>query len=108
MHSQIVDEIGLPRGVFNLVLGRGETDGQDWRVTQRSQWSSDGSVSAGEKIMATAAKTSPKCAWNWGVTGYRNGRCPNVNWQSKPSLIHASLIVGKCNCAERVYVQKSI
>ncbi|XPE61853.1 aldehyde dehydrogenase family protein [Shigella flexneri] len=32
--ARIVDEIGLPRGVFNLVLGRGETVGQDWRVTQ--------------------------------------------------------------------------
>lgn len=27
--AKIVDEIGLPRGVFNLVLGRGETVGQE-------------------------------------------------------------------------------
>ncbi len=38
--AKIVDEIGLPRGVFNLVLGRvAKPLGKNWRVTQRSQWS---------------------------------------------------------------------
>ncbi len=66
--AKIVDEIGLPRGVFNLVLGRGETVGQELAGNPKvAMVSMTGSVSAGEKIMATAAKkTSPKCVWNWG------------------------------------------
>ncbi len=66
--AKIVDEIGLPRGVFNLVLGRGETVGQRTAAASPkvAMVSMTGSVSAGEKIMATAAKTSPKCVWNSG------------------------------------------
>ena len=54
--AKIVDEIGLPRGVFNLVLGRGETVGQELAGNPKvAMVSMTGSVSAGEKIMATAA-----------------------------------------------------
>lgn len=37
--AKIVDEIGLPRGVFNLYWGVVKPLGKNWRVTQRSQWS---------------------------------------------------------------------
>ncbi|MGQ7157316.1 aldehyde dehydrogenase family protein, partial [Escherichia coli] len=59
--AKIVDEIGLPRGVFNLVLGRGETVGQELAGNPKvAMVSMTGSVSAGEKIMATAAKNITK------------------------------------------------
>ncbi|WP_252966568.1 aldehyde dehydrogenase family protein, partial [Shigella flexneri] len=48
--AKIVDEIGLPRGVFNLVLGRGETVGQELAGNPKvAMVSMTGSVSAGEK-----------------------------------------------------------
>lgn len=47
--AKIVDEIGLPRGVFNLVLGRGETVGQELAGNPKvAMVSMTGSVSAGE------------------------------------------------------------
>ena len=65
--AKIVDEIGLPKGVFNL-LGRGETVGQELAGNPKvAMVSMTGSVGAGEKIMAAAAKTSPKWGWNWAV-----------------------------------------
>lgn len=66
--AKIVDEIGLPRGVFNLVLGRGETVGQELAGNPKvAMVSMTGSVSAGEKIMATAAKNITKVCLELGV-----------------------------------------
>ncbi len=67
-----------------------------------------GSVSAGEKIMATAAKNITKVCLELG------GKAPaivmacdaDLNWQSKPSLIHASLIVGKCVTVQNVFMYR--
>ncbi|WP_161928939.1 aldehyde dehydrogenase family protein, partial [Pseudomonas yangonensis] len=65
--AKIVDEIGLPRGVFNLVLGRGETVGQELAGNPKvAMVSMTGSVSAGEKIMATAAKNITKVCLELG------------------------------------------
>ncbi|ENC4038767.1 aldehyde dehydrogenase [Escherichia coli] len=67
--AKIVDEIGLPRGVFNLVLGRGETVGQELAGNPKvAMVSMTGSVSAGEKIMATAAKNITKVCLELGCT----------------------------------------
>lgn len=67
--AKIVDEIGLPRGVFNLVLGRGETVGQELAGNPKvAMVSMTGSVSAGEKIMATAAKNITKVCLELGGT----------------------------------------
>lgn len=108
--AKIVDEIGLPRGVFNLVLGRGETVGQELAGNPKvAMVSMTGSVSAGEKIMATAAKTSPKCA----RTG---GKAPAIVMDDADLELAVKAIVDSrvinsgqvCNCAERVYVQKGI
>ena len=52
--------------VFNPVLGRGETVGQELAGNPKvAMVSMTGSVGAGEKIMAAAAKTSPKFVWSW-------------------------------------------
>jgi lactaldehyde dehydrogenase/glycolaldehyde dehydrogenase len=37
--AQIVHEVGLPKGVFNLVLGRGETVGQELAAIRKWRWS---------------------------------------------------------------------
>ena len=88
--AKIVDEIGLPRGVFNLVLGRGETVGQELAGNPKvAMVSMTGSVSAGEKIIVM----------------------DDADLELAVKAIVDSRVINSgqvCNCAERVYVQKSI
>ena len=104
--AKIVDEIGLPRGVFNLVLGRGETVGQELAGNPKvAMVSMTGSVSAGEKIMATAAKNITKVCLELG------GKAPAIVMDDADLELAVKAIVDSrvinsgqvCNCAERVY-----
>ena len=66
--AKIVDDIGLPRGVFNLVLGRGETVGQELAGNPKAAMvSMTGSVGAGENYSPRRPKTSLKFVWSWVV-----------------------------------------
>ena len=109
--AKIVDEIGLPKGVFNLVLGRGETVGQELAGNPKvAMVSMTGSVGAGEKIMAAAAKNITKVALELG------GKAPAIVMDDADLELAVKAIVDSrvintgqvCNCAERVYVQKGI
>ncbi|MBF3321073.1 aldehyde dehydrogenase family protein, partial [Leptospira borgpetersenii serovar Hardjo-bovis] len=65
--AQIVHDVGLPAGVFNLVLGRGETVGQELAGNPKvALVSMTGSVGAGEKIMMAAAKNITKVCLELG------------------------------------------
>ncbi len=109
--AKIVDSIGLPRGVFNLVLGRGETVGQELAGNLKvAMVSMTGSVGAGEKIMAAAAKNITKVCLELG------GKAPAIVMDDADLELAVKAIVDSrvintgqvCNCAERVYVQKGI
>ena len=109
--AEIVHEIGLPKGVFNLVLGRGETVGQELAGNPKvAMVSMTGSVGAGEKIMAAAAKNITKVCLELG------GKAPAIVLDDADLELAAKAIVDSrvintgqvCNCAERVYVQKGI
>jgi len=109
--AKIVDEIGLPKGVFNLVLGRGETVGQELAGNPKvALVSMTGSVGAGEKIMAAAAKNITKVCLELG------GKAPAIVMDDADLELAVKAIVDSrvintgqvCNCAERVYVQKGI
>jgi len=109
--AKIVDEIGLPKGVFNLVLGRGETVGQELAGNPKvAMVSMTGSVGAGEKIMAAAAKNITKVCLELG------GKAPAIVMDDADLELAVKAIVDSrvintgqvCNCAERVYVQKGI
>ncbi|MGK9173456.1 aldehyde dehydrogenase [Yokenella regensburgei] len=109
--AQIVHEIGLPKGVFNLVLGRGETVGQELAGNPKvAMVSMTGSVVAGEKIMAAAAKNITKVCLELG------GKAPAIVLDDADLELAVKAIVDSrvintgqvCNCAERVYVQKGI
>jgi len=109
--AKIVDEIGLPKGVFNLVLGRGETVGQELAGNPKvALVSMTGSVEAGEKIMAAAAKNITKVCLELG------GKAPAIVMDDADLELAVKAIVDSrvintgqvCNCAERVYVQKGI
>nr|WP_318381626.1 aldehyde dehydrogenase [uncultured Enterobacter sp.] len=109
--AKIVDSIGLPRGVFNLVLGRGETVGQALAGNPKvAMVSMTGSVGAGEKIMTAAAKNITKVCLELG------GKAPAIVMDDADLELAVKAIVDSrvintgqvCNCAERVYVQKGI
>lgn len=109
--AQIVHDIGLPKGVFNLVLGRGETVGQELAGNPKvAMVSMTGSVVAGEKIMAAAAKNITKICLELG------GKAPAIVMDDADLELAVKAIVDSrvintgqvCNCAERVYVQKGI
>ncbi len=109
--AEIVHEIGLPKGVFNLVLGRGETVGQELAGNPKvAMVSMTGSVGAGEKIMAAAAKNITKVCLELG------GKAPAIVMDDADLNLAVKAIVDSrvintgqvCNCAERVYVQKGI
>ncbi|HAT1639283.1 aldehyde dehydrogenase [Raoultella ornithinolytica] len=109
--AQIVDDIGLPKGVFNLVLGRGETVGHELAANPKvAMVSMTGSVGAGEKIMAAAAKNITKVCLELG------GKAPAIVMDDADLELAVKAVVDSrvinsgqvCNCVERVYVQKGI
>lgn len=109
--AQIVHDVGLPAGVFNLVLGRGETVGQELAGNPKvAMVSMTGSVMAGEKIMTAAAKNITKVCLELG------GKAPAIVMDDADLDLAVKAIVDSrvintgqvCNCAERVYVQKGI
>lgn len=109
--AQIVHDIGLPKGVFNLVLGRGETVGQELAGNPKvAMVSMTGSVAAGEKIMAAAAKNITKVCLELG------GKAPAIVMDDADLELAVRAVVDSrvinsgqvCNCVERVYVQKGI
>ncbi|PLL56251.1 aldehyde dehydrogenase [Klebsiella michiganensis] len=109
--AQIVHDIGLPKGVFNLVLGRGETVGQELAGNPKvAMVSMTGSVAAGEKIMAAAAKNITKVCLELG------GKAPAIVMDDADLELAVKAVVDSrvinsgqvCNCVERVYVQKGI
>ncbi len=109
--AKIGDEMGLPKGDFNLVLGRGETVGQELAGNPKvALVSMTGSVGAGEKIMAAAAKNITKVCLELG------GKAPAIVMDDADLELAVKAIVDSrvintgqvCNCAERVYVQKGI
>jgi lactaldehyde dehydrogenase/glycolaldehyde dehydrogenase len=109
--AKIVHDVGLPKGVFNLVLGRGETVGQELAANPKvAMVSMTGSVGAGEKIMAAAAKNITKVCLELG------GKAPAIVLDDADLELAVKAIVDSriintgqvCNCAERVYVQQGI
>ncbi|MGY5956972.1 aldehyde dehydrogenase [Kosakonia sp. BK9b] len=109
--AKIVHQVGLPKGVFNLVLGRGETVGQELAGNPKvAMVSMTGSVGAGEKIMAAAAKNITKVCLELG------GKAPAIVLDDADLELAVKAIVDSrvinsgqvCNCAERVYVQQGI
>ncbi|EOW2321946.1 TPA: aldehyde dehydrogenase [Klebsiella variicola] len=109
--AEIVHQVGLPKGVFNLVLGRGETVGQELAGNPKvAMVSMTGSVAAGEKIMAAAAKNITKVCLELG------GKAPAIVMDDADLELAVKAVVDSrvintgqvCNCVERVYVQKGI
>ena len=109
--GKIVDEIGLPAGVINIVTGKGSVIGNEMAGSPKIDIVSvTGSVGAGESIMAAASKNITKVSLELG------GKAPAIVMKDADLERAAQWIVDSrignngqiCNNAERVYVQKEV
>lgn len=109
--AEICDEVNLPAGVINIVTGKGSVVGNHMAGSPKVDIVSvTGSVSAGESIMAAAAKNITKVSLELG------GKAPAIVFPDADLEAAAQWIIDSrignngqiCNNAERVYVHKSI
>jgi lactaldehyde dehydrogenase/glycolaldehyde dehydrogenase len=109
--AQIVDEVGLPKGVFNIVNGRGSVIGQELASNPKvGMVSLTGSVGAGVETMRAASANVIKVSLELG------GKAPAIvlpdaDLDLAVKSIIASRVINTgqvCNCCERVYVHSSI
>ncbi|MCP5036545.1 MAG: aldehyde dehydrogenase [Rhodobacteraceae bacterium] len=111
LFAKLVDETGLPKGVFGLVAGRGSVVGSALsRHKDVGLVSVTGSVPTGAQIMADAATNITKVNLELG------GNAPVIVMDDADLDVAVSSVVASrvintgqvCNCAERVYVQEGI
>lgn len=109
--AEIVQEVDLPAGVFNVVNGRGSVVGQELAANAKvGMVSLTGSVAAGQQTMAAAAPNITKVSLELG------GKAPAIvmadaDLDLAVKSIIASRVINTgqvCNCAERVYVDKKV
>ncbi|MBK4728098.1 aldehyde dehydrogenase [Pantoea agglomerans] len=109
--AQIVDEIGLPAGVFNLVTGYGPVVGHELAANPKvGLVSLTGSVGAGIATMQAAAKNITRVSLELG------GKAPAIIMNDADLDLAVKAIVASrmintgqvCNCAERLYVQDGV
>jgi lactaldehyde dehydrogenase/glycolaldehyde dehydrogenase len=109
--AKIVAESSLPKGVFNLVTGKGSVIGTALAGHPKvGMVSLTGSVDAGVAVMRAAAPNITKVSLELG------GKAPAVvmadaDLDLAVKAIRDSRIINTgqvCNCAERVYVHESI
>jgi lactaldehyde dehydrogenase/glycolaldehyde dehydrogenase len=109
--ARIVAETSLPKGVFNLVTGKGSVIGMSLAGHPKvGMVSLTGSVDVGTAIMHAAAPNITKVSLELG------GKAPAIvmadaDLDLTVKAIRDSRIINTgqvCNCAERVYVHNSI
>lgn len=108
--SEIVDSVGLPKGVFNVVNGDNQTGSLLAAHPKVAMVSLTGSVRAGQEVMALAAPNITKVSLELG------GKAPALVLKDADiDLAVKSILASRvgntgqiCNCAERVYVHNSI
>ncbi|WP_275286594.1 aldehyde dehydrogenase [Halomonas elongata] len=109
--TRLLDRIGLPEGVFNVVSGSGAGTGNALTASsQVDMVSFTGSVETGSRIMRGAADNITKLNLELG------GKAPAIVLDDADidlavQSIRASRIINTgqvCNCAERVYVQRGV
>lgn len=108
---EILVEMGFPPGLINVVHGRGAGAGRALASSpQIGMINFTGSVDTGSAVMAAAAKNITKVNLELG------GKAPAIvmgdaNVDLSVNAIKASRVINSgqvCNCAERVYVQRSV
>ncbi|RVU74862.1 aldehyde dehydrogenase [Pantoea dispersa] len=111
LFAAIIDDIGLPPGVINIVYGYGPEVGQELAANPKvGLVSLTGSVNAGIATMAAVAPNVTKLSLELG------GKAPAIVMDDADLDLAVRAIVSSriinsgqvCNCAERVYVQDGI
>jgi lactaldehyde dehydrogenase / glycolaldehyde dehydrogenase len=109
--AKIIDEVGLPKGVFNLVTGKGSDIGSPMSSHPKVRMvSMTGSYPAGSKVMEAASKSITKVNLELG------GKAPAIvtkhaNIDLAVEKIKTSRITNSgqaCTNAERVYVHEDV
>jgi len=109
--AQIVHDVGLPAGVFNLVTGYGPVVGHELAANPNvGMVSLTGSVGAGVATMQAAANNITKVSLELG------GKAPAIIMNDADLDLAVRAIVASrmintgqvCNCAERLYVQEGV
>ena len=108
---ELLQEMDFPPGLINIVHGRGSIAGRALTTSsQVGMISFTGSVDTGSAIMAAASKNITKLNLELG------GKAPAIVMADADvdlavRAIKASRVINSgqvCNCAERVYVQRSV
>ena len=111
LFAQILADVELPKGVVNVICGRGGTTGSALSSHRDvGMVSFTGSVSTGMSIMAAAAHNLTRVNLELG------GKAPAIvlndaDLDVAVKAIHESRIANTgqlCNCPERIYVQRGI
>ncbi len=111
LFAKLVHAAELPRGVFNLVGGRGETTGAALTGSSSIDMVSfTGSVETGSRIMQAAGRNLTRVNLELG------GKAPAIvladaDLDLASTAITASRVINTgqvCNCAERIYVQRAV
>jgi lactaldehyde dehydrogenase/glycolaldehyde dehydrogenase len=109
--AKLVDETDLPKGVFNLVSGKGSSVGARLSGSKDvNMVSFTGSVAVGAQIMKAASQNLTRVNLELG------GKAPAIVLADADLDLAAKAIwdsritnTGQlCNCAERIYVQSSV
>ncbi len=109
--AEVVNESGLPAGLFNVVTGKGSVVGHDLAASPKIDIVSvTGSVGAGESIMKDAATNITKVSLELG------GKAPVIVFPDADLDIAAQAILDSrignngqiCNNAERLYIHKDV
>ncbi len=109
--AKVVDEVKLPKGVINIVTGKGSVIGNEMAGSPKIDIVSvTGSVEAGASIMAAAAKNITKVSLELG------GKAPAIVFPDADLELAAQAILDSrignngqiCNNAERCYVHKDV
>lgn len=108
--AEIVHEVGLPKGVFNVVNGGVEVGSNLAKHPKIDMISLTGSVRAGREVMALASENITKVSLELG------GKAPALVLKDADLDLAVKSIVASrvgntgqiCNCAERIYVHNSI
>ncbi|MBC6315725.1 aldehyde dehydrogenase [Listeria grandensis] len=109
--TKIVDQIGLPKGVYNMITGRGGEIGDELAGNPKvGLVSLTGSEPAGQKVMQAASENITKVNLELG------GKAPAIVLNDADLDLAVKAIVDSrvinsgqvCNCVERVYVQEDV
>lgn len=109
--AELVAETGLPKGVFNLVSGRGRSTGEALAAHPGIDLITfTGSVGTGSQIMQLAGRNLTRVNLELG------GKAPAIvlkdaDLDLAAQAIFASRVINTgqvCNCAERVYVEREV